>query len=595
MEDLDAHILSALKGQDDRTRIDLLSMLSPEAGEDAIQVFTKLSDPEKPELMTAIVKAANRLPVRLSSDLILSVFKTTQHPEVKAYALAGLYRQAPQKCNRIIDAWLKSSVTQERKAGIIAAGESKDSAYVSRLKEILEKEGDSSVLPFIFQGLYGLGAEDINASVLPYLIHPLEPVRFSDLKALDITDDDTLRRVIALMDDPSEQVHDLAKEKIHTASHSNAQVLVESLAIPRRKVREGIFEMLESLNIKDLDLFRFARSQIEKGYTYMVEGEGLRHLPGSRERDLLMDHLDQKRFFQMENVLRVLATEDRSGKMKTVWRGISSADDRQRSNSTEALEDMMDPSLSGILIPLLEDRPVSERMSIGRKNFNLPDFESNTDSLFAKLLSEEDWVTVLLTLHLAVREGSEGIDREDIEPLLDSENDYIRWMAQCFITLENEDTAGREALMATEISIPDKIIHLKGIHIFEGLSVSELAAVASVTEQMVYPAGEMVIKEGEPGETMYLIIKGEVSVIKGEGTEREMELDRIGVGDYFGEMALFESDVRSATIRTSEQSDLLVLHKREFAEIVREYPQIALRICKVLSQRLRELHQKIQG
>ncbi|MCD6298690.1 MAG: cyclic nucleotide-binding domain-containing protein, partial [Deltaproteobacteria bacterium] len=352
---------------------------------------------------------------------------------------------------------------------------------------------------------------------------------------------------------------------------------------------------LESLNIKDLDLFRFARSQIEKGYTYMVEGEGLRHLPGSRERDLLMDHLDQKRFFQMENVLRVLATEDRSGKMKTVWRGISSADDRQRSNSTEALEDMMDPSLSGILIPLLEDRPVSERMSIGRKNFNLPDFESNTDSLFAKLLSEEDWVTVLLTLHLAVREGSEGIDREDIEPLLDSENDYIRWMAQCFITLENEDTAGREALMATEISIPDKIIHLKGIHIFEGLSVSELAAVASVTEQMVYPAGEMVIKEGEPGETMYLIIKGEVSVIKGEGTEREMELDRIGVGDYFGEMALFESDVRSATIRTSEQSDLLVLHKREFAEIVREYPQIALRICKVLSQRLRELHQKIQG
>ena len=128
------------------------------------------------------------------------------------------------------------------------------------------------------------------------------------------------------MDDPSEQVHDLAKEKIHTASYNNAQVLVESLAIPRRKVREGIFELLESLNIKDLDLFRFARSQIEKGYTYMVEAGGLSHLPESRERDLLMDHLDQKRFFQMENVLRILATEDRSGKMKTIWRGISSVE-----------------------------------------------------------------------------------------------------------------------------------------------------------------------------------------------------------------------------------------------------------------------------
>jgi hypothetical protein len=595
MEDLDAHILSALKGQDDRTRTDLLSLLSPEAGQAAIQVFRELSDPEKPELMTAIVKAANRLPAGLSSDLILNVFKTSQHPQVKAYALAGLYRQSPQKCKRIIDVWLKSPITQERKAGIIAAGESKDSTYVSRLKEMLDHEGDSSILPFMFQGLYNLGAENINASVLPYLIHPLERVRSSALEAIDINDDETLRRVIAMMDDPSERVHDLAKEKIQTASYNNAQVLVESLAIPRRKVREGIFELLESLNIKDLDLFRFARSQIEEGYTYMVELEGLGNLHESRERDLLIDHLDQKRLFQMENVLRVLATEDRSGKMKTIWRGISSADDRQRSNSMEALEDLMDPSLAKTLIPLLEDRPASERMSIGRKNFHLPDFDSNTDGLFAHLLSKKDWVTVLLTLHLAVREGREGIDREIIEPLLDSENDYIRWMAQCFITLENEDTAGREALMATEISIPDKIIHLKGIHIFEGLSVSELAAVASVTEEVVFPEGEMVIKEGEPGETMYLITKGEVSVIKGQGTEREMELDRIGVGDYFGEMALFEGDVRSATIRTSEQSNLLVLHKREFAEIVREYPQIALRICKVLSQRLRELHQKIQG
>ncbi|HUU80805.1 MAG TPA: cyclic nucleotide-binding domain-containing protein, partial [Acidobacteriota bacterium] len=66
-------------------------------------------------------------------------------------------------------------------------------------------------------------------------------------------------------------------------------------------------------------------------------------------------------------------------------------------------------------------------------------------------------------------------------------------------------------------------------------------------------------------------------------------------GDYFGEMALFEDDVRSATIRTAEESHLLVLHKREFAEIVREYPQIALHICKVLSQRIRELHQKIKN
>ena len=75
----------------------------------------------------------------------------------------------------------------------------------------------------------------------------------------------------------------------------------------------------------------------------------------------------------------------------------------------------------------------------------------------------------------------------------------------------------------------------------------------------------------------------------------EFELARIRDGDYFGEMALFEDMARSATVRTEGETRLLVLHKREFTEIVREYPEIALCICKVLSSRLRTLHEKIQG
>ena len=69
--------------------------------------------------------------------------------------------------------------------------------------------------------------------------------------------------------------------------------------------------------------------------------------------------------------------------------------------------------------------------------------------------------------------------------------------------------------MEKGISITEKILYLKKINLFEGLSVSELAAVASVTEEIVYPPGEIVINEGDTGETMYLILQGEVSVIKG--------------------------------------------------------------------------------
>ena len=148
--------------------------------------------------------------------------------------------------------------------------------------------------------------------------------------------------------------------------------------------------------------------------------------------------------------------------------------------------------------------------------------------------------------------------------------------------------------MADEVTISDKIMLLRGIDIFESLSVSELAATVSVVEEIDCTPGEIIIQEGTVGDTMYLVIKGEVSVIKDLGEINEIEIDRIKAGDYFGEMALFEDAVRSVSIRIEEPSRFMVLHKQEFKELVREYPQIALEICKGLSGRIRNLHTKIE-
>lgn len=148
--------------------------------------------------------------------------------------------------------------------------------------------------------------------------------------------------------------------------------------------------------------------------------------------------------------------------------------------------------------------------------------------------------------------------------------------------------------MADEVTISDKIMLLRGIDIFESLSVSELAATVSFVEEIDSTPGEIIIQEGTVGDTMYLVVKGEVSVIKDLGEINEIEIDRIKAGDYFGEMALFEDAVRSVSIRVEEPSSFMVLHKQEFKELVREYPQIALEICKVLSGRIRNLHTKIE-
>ena len=597
VENLNVHILKVLENNDDETKIQLLAMLSPEAGDVAIAQFRGLVDPEKMDLTIAVVKAANRLSAEGAREFCGEIFETIESPDVKAYAVIGLYKASPEDYKGIIDAWLNSRELAERRAGIIVSGKTEDESYVSKLTEMLSASENNTIIHHLLDALHSLKIHEPNSLVSNFLTHPSEKVRLAALKAYELNDDDALRMAISQMDDGSEKICDLAKEKILNATHQNPQILVESLNIPRRRIREGIFDLLESLNIKDLDLYRFARSQLERCYNHLVEIEGFSIFPESEGKDLMISHLNQKIQVKLETILRVLATEDRTGQMRIIWRGIFSTDTRRKSNSLEALDDTLDVSLSSIILPLLEGLDNKDVLAVGRKKFKLPDFDDDQSAFCAHLLKKTDWVTRVLTLFFLLDQKSDILDEGILKDLAESENPYVRQMVSRVLDSRHGDSDKMEDGMETEITIPDKILRVKGINIFEGLSVSELAAIASITEELECGKDEFVLREGEAGETMYLIIKGSVSVLKGVEKEgaREIELARMGAGDYFGEMALLEDTVRSASIKTSEDSRFLVLHKQEFTEIVREYPQIALHICRALSSRIRDLGEKLQS
>jgi len=480
---------------------------------------------------------------------------------------------------------------------VIAAGESKNELFVHTLREMLVEEKDHAVLSSILCALHQLEDPQLNSMLTPYFSHSSDSLRIAALDAFKIQDDQGLMKVITFLGDPVPQVNEKAMEKIQNGAFQNPLVLVESLNIPRRKVREGIFQLLEKLNIKDLDVYRFARSQVEKSYFYFAEVEALQKMAESPERNLLIDHLTQERKVKVENILRVLSIQDASGQMRILWRGLTSSDARQRSNSIEALATMVDITLSTILVPLLEDIPAEYRLKVGRKNFPIPEFGENRSILLSHLLKKGEWITSLLTLSLMAKQGTDHVESDLLQDLASSENPYVRQTArQVLSNKEDSDMPDRGDEMDMGMSLSERIFHLKKISIFEGLYVGELAAIGSISQEIVYSAGDVVIKEGESGETMYLIIEGNVTVSKkGKGEKGDsIELDRISTGDYFGEMALFEKAPRSATIRTISPSRFLVLHKREFTEMVLEYPLIALHICKALSGRIRKLHEKFK-
>lgn len=104
----------------------------------------------------------------------------------------------------------------------------------------------------------------------------------------------------------------------------------------------------------------------------------------------------------------------------------------------------------------------------------------------------------------------------------------------------------------------------------------------------VYRDGEAIVRQGEAGDCMYVIQKGRAEVLR-EKDGKGVRLAVLGEGDVFGEMALFEREARSATVRALGDMRALTVDKKTFLRKVHEDPSLAYRILQKMSYRIREL------
>lgn len=108
----------------------------------------------------------------------------------------------------------------------------------------------------------------------------------------------------------------------------------------------------------------------------------------------------------------------------------------------------------------------------------------------------------------------------------------------------------------------------------------------------VYAAGEVIVREGEVGDCMYVVQEGQVEVFVKQGVD-ELLLDIHGPGAFFGEMAVFDRDVRSATVRALGQARVLTVDKKNFMRRIHEDPALAFRLVETMSRRIRLLMETI--
>ncbi len=108
----------------------------------------------------------------------------------------------------------------------------------------------------------------------------------------------------------------------------------------------------------------------------------------------------------------------------------------------------------------------------------------------------------------------------------------------------------------------------------------------------VYRDGELLVRQGDAGDCMYVIQEGEAEIYM-ERDGKEVPLRTANAGEVIGEMAIFERVVRSASVRAKGDMRALTVDKRNFLKRINEDPSLAFRLVKLMSKKIREMSDEV--
>jgi len=139
----------------------------------------------------------------------------------------------------------------------------------------------------------------------------------------------------------------------------------------------------------------------------------------------------------------------------------------------------------------------------------------------------------------------------------------------------------------------DKTAELARFPIFESLSEDELRQVADLAVPRRYEEGEVIFREGDRSETCFIVRTGRVRITRRHPGGRRLTLAEIGAGEMFGELSMFDGEGRSATVEALEETTTLALLERDVRRVLREHPEIAVKMLARLASRLRAANEKV--
>lgn len=337
------------------------------------------------------------------------------------------------------------------------------------------------------------------------------------------------------------------------------QVLEDLLSDASTEVRYYAIRSLSRITLtpggydrpaKELLLERI-RAEVVEGHLLATLRKGLASQADPNKGSLLYQELGH-RFSHCLNRVFGLASMLEDPKMTAVihW-NLTSGDSRLAANAIELIDTAFSREVAALTVPLVE--------------------RSDRTADLARLFPEASKELRSAITHPigAVLGGSDS------------------WLRQCAAVGWPEVASRGDPELHNEVKamrpLIEKILFLQSVNIFKELSGEELRFIAGIAEEIPVGQGEVIFQQGDPGDAMYLVLHGSVSIKVGDA-----EIVRLGMRECVGEMAVLDNLPRSADAVAAEPTELLRIDAQSFDELLQDKHQIVKGIFKVLSSRLRQ-------
>ena len=289
--------------------------------------------------------------------------------------------------------------------------------------------------------------------------------------------------------------------------------------------------------------------------------------PGWKTIAVALDNADRR---AIHLVLECLATLGYRRALNGVRNMLAAGSARMRSNAVETLASLTHRRYVLPLLPLLEGH--------GSDAGTAPVDDAGRRALLGEILESTDrWLRAAATVAWHAETGAvPRRPRPDHDPVV-------------IETVAGLDRRPADAFHYDEEVLMNRLMFLKSVPLFSEMTLDNLLVIDRAMERDTYLADEAVVREGEIGDKLYIVFRGTVSVRRGpsDGGDGARELARLGSGQVFGEMSLFDAETRSATVTAVEETEVLVLDRDRFYSLVQQRPQVLMEMCKVLVGRLR--------